>query len=141
LSLQRAQDPIGKTHVVKKRGSRKRCLQDSNLDLADELPPKRPRIESFHSAPQPDFSLAKLLVSTFDKLERDLQMRILKVVDDQLRADPKLLASMLTLQVSNMSFQANSHYQKHERQALDNLLAQAAPEAAILLNLDISLTN
>ena len=70
-----------------------------------------------------------------------MQTVILEAIDDRLQQDPLLVQQALTQQVNKVRDAATKLYDSHQMVALDELLASCSPAAAILLNLQISLSN
>jgi len=95
LSLRTA---AGSDHSVSLNlgGILKRTFEDTGMDASDALPSKRMCTTVKGTQPLPDYSLALLLLNTFDRLDQDLRVRILAVVDQQIRGDPLLLTHALS---------------------------------------------
>lgn len=91
--------------------------------------------------PGKDYSLARQLVSSYEQLDKEYQQVILDAIDARLQADPLLYMRALKQQVGMLAMQARTLYESRQQVALDELLSTVAPTAAILLNLEISLTN
>ena len=122
--------------VGKKRGNSKA------ESLSKLLPPsKRVSLGKVLAPPQRDLSLAKSLLENYAALEQAMQAVILEAIDDRLQQDPLLVQQALTQQVNKVRDTATKLYDSHQQVALDELLASCSPAAAILLNLQISLSN
>jgi hypothetical protein len=62
--------------------------------------------------PKKDYSLAKQLISSFDKLGQDLQEKLLDAVDRELRLDPHLLNQAIKQQVVILRVRAQTLYEQ-----------------------------
>lgn len=118
-----------------------RTFQESGLPVGGRLTSKRPNKKSSNWQPEKDYSLARHLVSNFDFLEKDLQMQILEVVDATIEKDPHLMALALKQQSTLHAQRARELFDSRKLGPLEDLLRSLAPAAAIMVNIEVSLTS
>ena len=89
----------------------KRFKPDSKADSILEVPAKRMALNSDPLPPKKDYSLANQLISSFNQLGEDLQLKVLEAVDRQLKLDPDLLDQAVKQQVVVLKFKAQTLYE------------------------------
>ena len=106
------------------------------------MPPiKRPSLGKILAPPTRDFSLARSVLENYASLDKAMQTVILEAIDDRLKQEPLFVQQALNMQVQKLSLEATRLYDSRQQVALEELLSSCSPAAAILINLQISLTN
>jgi len=82
-----------------------------------------------------------LLVTGFNTFDNDIQHKILQTLGKKLKDDQELFQQALYCQVKSLLSEAQTQYESKNHLRLLDILEEATPVAAILINIELSLSN
>ena len=123
------------------RFGKKRNFSKSGLPPAEELKTNSNSKVIRTSIGPSNLSLAKFMIDGFNTFNNDIQNKLLETIDQKLRGDQSLMHLALDHQVKSLVQVANTLYETKQQVKLIELFENLAPMAAILLNIELSLTN